>query len=368
MIKSTKPKNNKEIKTSRLKSAMVLHKADLFGYIPEEGKKEKFQGVVGAIASILIVCAFIAYTLNRFVTFITSPSVSYAVQITDTSDDLTISISNFAIAIISESPQIVDISSMVTISAAYKDGNNVPLVLSTHKCNLSDAPAYLQHVGAICFQPYVVIPGTVASQIKHQRGMTFTVTVTDCVGFMSSLPASLVTLVPDTFETDLSSRSFVNKTGYVIEKISLQPPLLAFFGLDYQTQDFVMSPDYLLKWKSENQTRLKISKSRTSYGANNGVCTNGDAIAMLELSLDSQTLTTQINYENILTMFSQVGAFWTTSILILANIFVRFNQKKHKKLSANKPNNQPPSEKDSAVLKEVSALSPNAGRLSHLPG
>lgn len=318
-------------------------KVDLFAYVPEE-KVEKHKGLCTAAVSILVILAFVAYTINRLVQFIKDPSVGYSLQYTDVEDDYSIKISNFAFAIASEKP-IHDVSHLVSITAVYDTSRNgtAPLVLKQKSCGkMAGLPSYVDKINFICFDPYVVIPGTPENQIKYQKFMTFMINVTDCATFLSSLPISLFLVIPDEFEVDLRNRAFINKTGsFVLEQVRLQPPLISYYGVSYQRQDFVMSPDYLIKWKNENRSRLSITKFINSYGTQAG-CTDGETIlSIITLAMDPQIRLTYINYESIITMFSQVGSFWTTSVLVLGAFLIRINKRRYDKFKKSRTMDEP---------------------------
>lgn len=322
------------IKFHKMKT--ILHHADLFGYLPPKGTK--IQGRLGAIISIMIVLAFIGYSLARFITFITNPNVNYAQEYMDTNDNEFLTLPNFAMAFASDA-DYTDLSSKIVIDAVYNTSNNgTPnTVLQAKACDPSKIPSYLQKLQFICFTPSVVVPGTRQSQIKYQRTMMIMINVTDCAGFLSSLPASVYVMIPNQFDVDLRYRTFTNKTDSVfLERIRLQPPLLAYWGVDFQKQQFIITPDYLINWRRQDQTRVSVSKVRTSYGQNLACVDQITPIALMEFSLDSQIEKTFVNYVTSFMLFSEVGALWTTCILILGSLLMQFyslrDSKKKKKI------------------------------------
>jgi hypothetical protein len=261
--------------------------------------------------------------------FITDPTVNFVEEISDVTSDQTIILDQFSLAIVNEDT-VADVKSYVQMNAIYSPGPNTVQSLSLQSCSLSSLPTYLQSVGFVCFNPSITIPGTIFSQLFNDRSMNFTVTISDCIDFLNSLPVSMYFILPNNFEVSLGNRSFVNKTGdYFVEQVRLKPPMRLYLQLDVQIQTYWISADYLIRWQKTNRTRYRVTNVRSSYIQEDISCTNGESmVAVVELFIDSELVTTYVNYQTIVTLFSQLGALYTTLIMVFGLLFVWLNKRK----------------------------------------
>ena len=71
--------------------------------------------------------------------------------------------------------------------------------------------------------------------------------------------------------------------------------------------------------------------SKTSPGVHSQ-CTDGNNMAEVLFYVDDQTSITHVTYPAIIDLFAQLGALWTSGILVLRFFFVWMNRRKAKEL------------------------------------
>lgn len=159
---------------------------------------------------------------------------------------------------------------------------------------MNNKPDYIKNMKFLCAKSNFVVPGTKYDQMIGAKYARINVSVKNCTECMTVPSVSMYLLIPRLFGVDMDNRGF-NDAGekYFIDVVYLDPLLLLHYVLQLRIETFVIHPDYLVTWKTQNRSRVRINEVKTTYGVRSQ-CTDGKNMAEVLFYVDDQTSITHV--------------------------------------------------------------------------
>ena len=312
----------------------IFLSADLFAYEleDEEQKPKKQQQPVGSCCSLVIIFAFIGYSIFKVAEFISNPSATSTPQLSEVASNTSIPLPTIAFA--APDYTFADGFKDLVVSGFINSENSVVQRFLIERCSLENLPRSLQNAVVYCPNMNdLTIPGTFENTIISGDSIGISVYPRDCSTFPSSQAFYIGILNP--FEIDYTAGDFVDAYIYSLTKTSLAGNIMLRSILPFQIEEYDISPDYLKRWTTRSRTKYSFQPLLTEFEVTGG-CNVDNPVLQLRFVVSPTMITTNISYPTILDLFANLGALWTSAFGVLALAFLLYRKLQQSRMKKKK--------------------------------
>lgn len=261
-------------------------------------------------------CAFAEYTIYKVQQFITNPSATSTSQISKVPLSTTIPLPTIAFAV--QGSSWVDGFQNLIAGGTINYDNTIIQRFSLEFCQLVNSPPSLQN--AVVYCPNIsnlLIPGTFENSVITTQSLGITLFPNDCASFTAAGTQALFGSILNPFEINFTTGQFVDTYNYDFFRTILVGQLILSSTLPLQIEQYEISPDYLNRWTTQSRTKYSFQPLIMEYVVT-GSCNPSVPLIDLQFVVSPTMIITNINYQTIVDLFSNLGALWTTGFGIIA--------------------------------------------------